>query len=43
MGPALVGIFLAIFKNTIVMLLPILILFVLGLIVLYFVDTDEVI
>ena len=35
MGPALVGIFLAIFKNTIVMLLPILILFVLGLIVLY--------
>ena len=43
MGPALVGIFLAIFKNTIVMLLPILILFVLGLIVLYFVDTNEVI
>jgi UMF1 family MFS transporter len=43
MGPALVGIILAIFKNTIVMLLPILILFVLGLIVLYFVDTDEVI
>ena len=43
MGPALVGIFLVIFKNTIVMLLPILILFVLGLIVLYFVDTDEVI
>ena len=43
MGPALVGIFLAIFKNTIVMLLPILILFVLGLIVLYFVDTNEVV
>ena len=43
MGPALVGIFLAIFKNTIVMLLPILILFVLGLIVLYFVETDEII
>ena len=43
MGPALVGIFLAIFKNTIVMLLPILILFILGLIVLYFVDTHEVI
>ena len=43
MGPALVGIFLAIFKNTIVMLLPILILFVLGLIVLYFVDINEVI
>ena len=43
MGPALVGIFLAIFKNTIVMLLPILILFVLGFIVLYFVETDEII
>ena len=43
MGPALVGIFLAIFKNTIVMLLPILILLVLGLIVLYFVDTNEVV
>ena len=43
MGPALVGIFLAIFKNTIVMLLPILILFVLGLIVLYFVDTNEIV
>ena len=43
MGPALVGIFLAIFKNTIVMLLPILILFILGLIVLYFVDTNEVV
>ena len=43
MGPALVGIFLAIFKNTIVMLLPILILFVLGLIVLYFVDINEVV
>ena len=43
MGPALVAIFLAIFKNTIVMLLPILILFILGLIVLYFVDTNEVV
>ena len=43
MGPALVGIFLASCKNTIVMLLPILILFILGLIVLYFVDTNEVV
>ena len=42
-GPALIGIFLAIFKDTTFMLLPLLILFVLGIIVLYFVDTDEVI
>ena len=42
-GPALIGIFLAIFKDTTLMLLPLLILFVLGIVVLYFVDTDEVI
>ena len=43
LGPALIGIFLAIFKDTTLMLLPLLILFVLGIVVLYFVDTDEVI
>ena len=42
-GPALIGIFLAVFKDTTLMLLPLLILFVLGIVVLYFVDTDEVI
>ncbi len=41
MGPALVGLFLALFENVRVSLLPILVLFVLGLIVLYFVKTDE--
>ena len=41
MGPALVGLFLALFENVRISLLPILILFVLGLIVLYFVKTDE--
>ncbi|MFL2707288.1 MAG: MFS transporter [Gammaproteobacteria bacterium] len=43
MGPALVAVFLAIFNNSIVMLLPILILFILGLVILYFVDTSEII
>ena len=42
-GPALIGIFLAIFKDTSLMLLPLLVLFVLGIIVLYFVKTDEII
>ncbi len=37
MGPALVGLFLALFENVRISLLPILVLFVLGLIVLYFV------
>ena len=41
MGPALVGVFLALFENVRISLLPILVLFVLGLIVLYFVKTDE--
>ena len=41
MGPALVGLFLALFENIRISLLPILVLFVLGLIVLYFVKTDE--
>ena len=41
MGPALVGLFLAFFENVRISLLPILVLFVLGLIVLYFVKTDE--
>ena len=41
MGPALVGLFLAMFENVRISLLPILVLFVLGLIVLYFVKTDE--
>ena len=41
MGPALVGLFLALFENVRISLLPILVLFVLGLIVLYFVTTDE--
>ena len=41
MGPALVGLFLALFENVRLSLLPILFLFVLGLIVLYFVKTDE--
>ena len=41
MGPALVGLFLALFDNVRISLLPILVLFVLGLIVLYFVKTDE--
>ena len=41
MGPALVGLFLALFENVRISLLPILVLFVLGLIVLYFVKTDE--
>ena len=40
-GPALVGVFLAIFNNVRISLLPILVLFILGLIVLYFVKTDE--
>ena len=40
-GPALVGAFLAIFNNVRISLLPILVLFILGLIVLYFVETDE--
>tara|TARA_A100001015_G_C15016378_1_gene725729 strand:- start:1744 stop:2709 length:966 start_codon:yes stop_codon:yes gene_type:complete len=40
-GPALVGTFLAIFNNVRISLLPILVLFILGLIVLYFVETDE--
>tara|TARA_B100000925_G_scaffold260347_1_gene216425 strand:- start:195 stop:683 length:489 start_codon:yes stop_codon:yes gene_type:complete len=42
-GPALVGIFLVAFNNVRISLLPILILFILGLLVLYFVETDEVI
>ena len=42
-GPALIGIFLVIFKDTSLMLLPLLVLFVLGIIVLYFVKTDEII
>ena len=42
-GPALIGIFLVIFKDTSLMLLPLLILFLLGIIVLYFVKTDEII
>ena len=42
-GPALIGTFLVIFKDTSLMLLPLLILFVLGIIVLYFVKTDEII
>tara|TARA_B100000886_G_C20404312_1_gene483994 strand:+ start:568 stop:1818 length:1251 start_codon:yes stop_codon:yes gene_type:complete len=41
MGPALVGLFLALFENVRISLLPILVLFVLGLVVLYFVKTDE--
>ena len=41
MGPALVGLFLALFENVRISLLPILVLFVIGLIVLYFVKTDE--
>ena len=41
MGPALVGLFLALFENVRISLLPILVLFLLGLIVLYFVKTDE--
>ena len=41
MGPALVGLFLALFENVRISLLPILVLFVLGLIFLYFVKTDE--
>ena len=41
MGPALVGLFLALFESVRISLLPILVLFVLGLIVLYFVKTDE--
>ena len=41
MGPALVGLFLALFENVRISLLPILVLFILGLIVLYFVKTDE--
>ena len=41
MGPALVGLFLALFENVRISLLPILVLFVMGLIVLYFVKTDE--
>ena len=41
MGPALVGLFLALFENVRISLLPILVLFVLGIIVLYFVKTDE--
>jgi UMF1 family MFS transporter len=41
MGPALVGLFLALFENVRISLLPILVLFVLRLIVLYFVKTDE--
>ena len=41
MGPALVGLFLALFENVRISLLPILVQFVLGLIVLYFVKTDE--
>ena len=41
MGPALVGLFLALFENVRISLLPILVLFVLGQIVLYFVKTDE--
>jgi len=41
MGPALVGLFLALFENVRISLFPILVLFVLGLIVLYFVKTDE--
>ena len=41
MGPALVGLFLALFENVRISLLPIVVLFVLGLIVLYFVKTDE--
>ena len=42
-GPALIGISLVIFKDTSLMLLPLLVLFVLGIIVLYFVKTDEII
>jgi UMF1 family MFS transporter len=42
-GPALIGILLVIFKDTSLMLLPLLVLFVLGIIVLYFVKTDEII
>ena len=42
-GPALIGLFLVIFKDTSLMLLPLLVLFVLGIIVLYFVKTDEII
>ena len=42
-GPALIGIFLVIFKDTSLMLLPLLVLFVLGIIVLYFVKTNEII
>ena len=42
-GPALIGLFLVIFKDTSLMLLPLLVLFVMGIIVLYFVNTDEII
>ena len=42
-GPALIGLFLVIFKDTSLMLLPLLVLFVIGIIVLYFVKTDEII
>ena len=42
-GPALIGLFLVIFKDTSLMLLPLLVLFVMGIIVLYFVKTDEII
>ena len=42
-GPALIGTFLLIFKDTSLMLLPLLVLFALGIIVLYFVKTDEII
>ena len=40
-GPLLFGLFIAVFDNVRIGLLPILVLFVLGLIVLYFVKTDE--
>ena len=42
-GPALIGLFLVIFKDTSLMLLPLLVLFVIGIIVLYLVKTDEII
>lgn len=42
-GPALIGLFLVIFKDTSLMLLPLLVLFVMGIIVLYFVKTDEIV
>ena len=42
MGPALVALFLGLFNNITISLLPVLALFILGFIVLYYVDTDEI-